>query len=663
MAKSNPNIKGVGVQQKFTPKQLTEYIKCSEDPIYFVKNYVKIVNLDEGFIPFELYPYQERLIETFNNNRFVIAKIGRQSGKTVTCVSYLLWCILFNNDYSVAILANKGKTALEILQRLQRSYEALPNWLQQGTAEYNKGSMKLENGSRIVASTSSADSIRGDSFNCIGSESNITVMIGDEIRETTIGELFNEDVSNIHNDGRETITLEKAKVLTQEGWKKFHGIVKTHNQNVIKLIDSNLVCTPDHKILHNGEWIESRELNHAEAPIQDVYDLLEVEDTHSFIANDIIVHNCVFLDEFAFVPDNIAEEFMRGVYPTISSGKTSKIFIVSTPNGLNHYYKEWKRAEDKKSDYVPFLVHWSEVPGRDEKWKAAQIRNGSAEQFAQEFETEFLGSADTLISPMFLRQLVEQEPIYSKNNLDIFVNPQPNKKYFISVDVGKGRGLDYSVFNVLDVTDYPYSQVAKFRSNDISHLLLPSEVERVARAYNNAMVLVELNDVGTEVANILYQDLEYENIFTVRAAGNRYDLGLTQTKKSKQIGCSNIKDLVETHKLIINDFTTITEMSTFVKKRKLSGNFSYEADAGSHDDLMMSLVNFAWAVQQPQFKEQMDQNLRERMLAERGTAMEDQSLSFMFENNGIDDGYLGFGESSGDIDAEQEFNDWFMSRF
>lgn len=535
--KGNPNIKGVGVKQNFTPTQLQEYLRCASDPVYFIKTYVKIVSIDEGFVPFDLYPYQERLINTFHNNRFVIAKIGRQSGKSVTCVSYLLWCILFNNDFSVAILANKGKTALQILSRLQRSYEALPKWLQQGTALFNKGSMELENGSRIVASASSADSIRGDSF------------------------------------------------------------------------------------------------------------------------------NIVFLDEFAFVPDNVAEDFMRGVYPTISSGKTSKIFIVSTPNGLNHYYKEWSRAESGKSDYVAFPVHWSEVPGRDAKWKAEQIRNGSEEQFAQEFETEFLGSADTLISSTYLRNLhgTEKDPIFSKNNLDIYFNPEKDHKYFISVDVGRGRGLDYSVFNVIDVTDYPYKQVAKYRSNDISHLLLPSEVEKAARAYNNAMVLVELNDAGTEVANILYQDLEYENIFSVKVTNTRYDLGLTQTKRSKQVGCSNIKDLVETNKLIISDLDTIIEMSTFVKKRKLNGTFSYEADNGAHDDLMMSMVNFAWAVQQPQFKELMDQNLREKMLAERGVAMEDQSLSFMFESNGMDE--ESFGEYIGEVDVEQEFNNWFMGKF
>lgn len=534
--KGNPNIKGVGVKQNFSPVQLQEYLKCASDPVYFIKTYVKIVNLDEGFVPFDLYPYQERLINTFHNNRFVIAKIGRQSGKSVTCVSYLLWCILFNNDFSVAILANKGKTALQILGRLQRSYEALPKWLQQGTALFNKGSMELENGSRIVASASSADSIRGDSF------------------------------------------------------------------------------------------------------------------------------NIVFLDEFAFVPDNVAEDFMMGVYPTISSGKTSKIFIVSTPNGLNHYYKEWTRAENGKSDYVPFAVHWSEVPGRDAAWKEQQIRNSSEEKFAQEFETEFLGSADTLISPTCLRQLAYKDPIFSKNSLDIFINPEPNHKYFISVDVGRGRGLDYSVFNVIDVTEYPYKQVAKYRNNDISHLLLPSEVEKAARAYNNAMVLVELNDAGTEVANILYQDLEYENIFSVKATNTRYDLGLVQTKRSKQIGCSNIKDLVETNKLIVYDLDTIVEMSTFVKKRKMNGMFSYEADSGSHDDLMMSMVNFAWAVQQPQFKDLMDQNLRTKMLAERGLAMEDQSLAFMFESNGFDESN-DFGESSGEVDAEQEFNNWFMGRF
>lgn len=877
--KGNPNVKGIGVKQNYTPKQLEEYVKCATDPVYFIKNYIKIVSLDEGFIPFDLYPYQERLINTFHNNRFVIAKIGRQSGKSVTCVSYLLWCVLFNSDYSVAILANKGATARQILQRAIRAYEALPKWLQQGAALWNKGSMELENGSRIVASATSANSIRGDTFNCIGGDSLITVMIGEKIKKITINELYElanssketnsykylyensyetvretiffsnreikinefkkrnrnrktsytskvygrnkykgkfsiyenrrpfgstslinfiykgnaeskndsclsyddswtsgkciecirdgkriiekkifrfeaynanrensyrrnkekniscqqrennkrgnekenfeiengckdfvyrgtqkkyihraegeeknkgaygenkqEPRKNIENSNetswyetKRRIEIENVecskrknsleqrpedeiKVLTNEGWKNFYGIIKTHNQPVIQLKYSGLICTSDHKILHNGVWKNAKELPHVDLEArQDVFDLLHVEDVNSFIANDITVHNCVFLDEFAFVPDNIADDFMMGVYPTISSGKTSKIFIVSTPNGMNHYYKEWVKADEGQSEYVPFEVHWSEVPGRDAKWKEQQIRNTSEEKFAQEFNTEFIGSANTLISSTYLNQLAFKSPIFSKNSLDIYENPEKQKSYFISVDVGKGRGLDYSVYNVIDVTDYPYKQVAKYRNNDISHLVFPSEIEKIARAYNNATVLVELNEVGGEVANILYQDLEYENIFFVKS-GNRYDLGITQNKQTKRIGCSNFKDLIETNKLIVQDLDTITEMSTFIKKRKMNGAFSYEADAGQHDDLVMSLVNFAWAVQQPQFKDLLDHNLREKMLEERSLAIQDQSLGFLFYSTGKEEEQnIPFGEA----DLEKKLNDWLIGR-
>lgn len=525
--KGNPNIKGVGVQVQFTEDQLKEYIKCSQNPAYFIKKYVKIVSIDKGFIPFDLYPYQERLIDKFHNNRFVIAKIGRQSGKSVTCVSYLLWTILFNKDFSVAILANKGQTARSILGRLQKSYEALPKWLQQGATVWNKGNVELENGSRIIATSTSASSIRGDTF------------------------------------------------------------------------------------------------------------------------------NIVFLDEFAFVHDNIAEEFMMGVYPTISSGQSSKIFIVSTPNGLNHYYKAWVRATDKKSDYVPFEVHWSEVPGRDAVWKEQQVRNTSEEQFAQEFETEFLGSVNTLIAPKFLKSMAPRHPLFGKDGLEVYEQPVEGHKYFLSADVAKGRGMDYSAFSVVDITEYPYKQVCKYRNNELSHLLYPTEIEKVAKAYNNALVLIELNDAGAEVANILYQELEYENLYSVPAGSGRYDLGLTQTKASKRTGCANLKELIENSKLIINDLDTISELSTFVKLKKPNGSFTFEADGGCHDDLVMGLSNFGWAIQQEYFKDLMDQNLRERLLQERMKDMEENLMPFGFVSDGIND------NDSDSAEEDDGFNEWF----
>ena len=518
----NPNLKKANVQQEWTKEELQEYKRCMDDPQYFVENYIMIVSLDEGLVPFKLYDFQKEMVGTFHNNRFTICKLPRQSGKSTTIIAYLLHYVLFNPSVNVAILANKAATARDLLGRLQLAYEHLPKWLQQGVMSWNKGSLELENGSKILASSTSASAVRGGSYNII------------------------------------------------------------------------------------------------------------------------------FLDEFAYVPANVAEQFFSSVYPTISSGKTTKVMIVSTPHGMNMFYKLWTDAEEGRNEYIPIEVHWSEVPGRDEAWKQQTIKNTSEAQFNTEFECEFLGSIDTLITPSKLRQLAYRAPVKSNAGLDVHQNPEDGHTYFLTADVSRGTQNDYSAFVVVDVTEIPYKIVAKFRDNEIKPLLFPAKIYDVARAYNQAFVMVEVNDIGEQVASALQFDLEYDNLIMAsmrgRAgqvlgggfSGGRAQLGVRTTKAVKRIGCSNLKQMVEDNKLIVEDLEIITELSTFIVKGQ-----SFEADEGCNDDLVACLFMFAWATDQQYFKELSDQDIRATMMKEQQDMLDQDMAPFGFILDGLEEENIG----------------------
>ena len=510
----NQRLKKVGVELSYTEEQVAEIIKCTEDPVHFIKNYVKIVNVDRGLVPFDMWPFQEEMVNTFHNNRFCIAKMPRQVGKTTTTVGYMLWSVLFNPDYTVGILANKGSLAREILDRLTKAYEYLPLWLQQGVVVWNKGNIELENGSKIFAYATSAAGVRGGSYNLI------------------------------------------------------------------------------------------------------------------------------FLDEFAFVPHNMAQDFFQSTYPVISSGQTTKVIIVSTPNGLNQFYKMWTDAIEGRSTYKPLEVHWSQVPGRNEEWKNETIRNTSEEQFRVEFETEFIGSSATLISGTKLRSLAFHNPISSDEGLDIYEQPISGRLYICTVDCAEGVEADYSTINVVDVTQTPYRQVAKYRNNKLPLLFFPTIIYSVAKKYNEAYALIETNNIGQQVVDILHYDLEYENIYKLEhhhikgqsiSAGFRRStsFGIKTTKSVKKIGCANLKTLIENDKLIINDFDTIAEMNTFSRVRD-----SYSAEEGNNDDLVMGLVLFAWLTAQTFFKDSTSIDVRKLMLAEQNMLVDEDLAPVGIIDNG-----------------------------
>ncbi len=527
--KGNPNLKSALTQSEYGEKELAEFIRCSKDPIYFIEEYVKIISLDEGLIPFKLYPFQKEIIGTFHNNRFTICKLPRQSGKSTTIIGYLIHFAIFNESTNVAILANKASTARDLLARFQLAYENLPSWMQMGVLNWNKGSLELENGSRIIAASTSASAIRGMTFNII------------------------------------------------------------------------------------------------------------------------------FLDEFAFIPSHIAEQFFASVYPTITSGKSSKVMIVSTPHGMNMYYRMWMDAVNEKSEFIPIEVHWSEVPGRDKKWKESTIANTSERQFQQEFECSFLGSVDTLISVLKLQEMPYWEPIEKNAGLDIFERPEKEHDYCVSVDVARGGSKDYSAFVVLDITTLPYKLVAKYRSNEIKPLIFPEIIHKVARNYNNAHLLVEINDIGGQVADALHYDMAYENIIMTQLRGrlgqvvgggfgdSATDLGIRTTKSLKRIGCSNLKQLIEGDKLEIHDFDVIVELSNFIQKGQ-----SFEAEEGASDDLVMCLVFFAWLTDQQYFKEMTDEDIRKRLFESQKENIEADMAPFGFIDDGILDLDAAFVDEDGD---------------
>ena len=532
----NPLLKKANTPIEFTQDQVLEFIRCKEDPVYFAKKHIKIVSLDEGLTSFRPYHFQEKLISRFHENRFNICKMPRQTGKSTTVVAYLLHYAVFNDSTNIGILANKAATARELLGRLQTAYENLPKWMQQGIISWNKGSLELENGSKILAASTSASAVRGMSFNIL------------------------------------------------------------------------------------------------------------------------------FLDEFAFVPNHIAESFFASVYPTITSGKSTKVIMVSTPHGMNHFYRYWHDAERGKNEYIPTDVHWSEVPGRDEVWREQTIANTSEQQFKVEFECEFLGSVDTLIAPSKLRTLVYDAPIQQNAGLDVYEAVKENHDYVITVDVARGVSEDYSAFIVVDITEFPHKVVAKYRNNEIKPMLFPNIIYEIAKNYNGAYILCEVNDIGDQVASLLHYDLEYQNVLMCsmrgRAgqivgqgfSGKKTQLGVKMSKTVKKVGSLNLKTLVEQDKVIFSDYEIISELTTFIEKSN-----SFMAEEGCNDDLAMCLVIYAWLVAQDYFKELTDQDIRKKLYEEQKNQIEQDMAPFGFIETGLEDD--SFVDSEGDRWYTDEYGD------
>lgn len=510
----NPNLKKAGISRGFTKEEVAEYIKCRDDIVYFAKNYVKIITLDYGLQLFHPYDYQEKMLEAFEDHRFVINLLPRQTGKTTVVAAYILHYAIFTSEKSVGILANKEATAIEILDRIKRMFENLPHFLQPGVKEYNKKNVMLGNDSNIMAFATGSDTVRGRSF------------------------------------------------------------------------------------------------------------------------------NFVYLDEFAFVEG--AEEFFASTYPVISSGKTTKVIITSTPNGLNLFYKLWMDAKMERNTFHHIEVKWQEHPDRDEAWKDETIRNIGKKRFNQEFMCKFIGSTNTLIDGDVLSAMIWQETIQEDDVNNIYNKVEKDHTYVITVDVSEGAGGDYSVINITDITDIPYKQVHVWRSNTVTPLILPEIINKFAWEYNEAFVMIETNSIGSQVADLLHYDYEYENLIItkVKAQDNvmsggfsgKPDFGLRMTKKSKRIGCSNIKALIENDIYQIQDFQTIEEFQTFSRKGQ-----SYEAEDTKHDDIVMTLVGFGWLATQEYFVDLVDKDAKKLVLARRMQNIEEDLIPAGFCESAIDE--------------------------
>ena len=529
----NPLVKKVGAQIQFTKEQVEEYVKCAQDPFYFIEKYMKIITIDSGVQVIKLYDFQREMINKFVNEKFILAKCARQSGKTIGVESFILWSILFKDNYRVGMFANKFDTSKKILKEVKYSYEQLPMWLQQGVVTWNKHSIELENGSSITSSSTSGDAGRSRTY------------------------------------------------------------------------------------------------------------------------------NLVFLDEFAFVPDYVAADFFTAVYPTISSGKNTKVIIISTPNGLNFFYRMWVEAQEGRSNYKLFEANWRAVPNRDEAWAAETLANVGEKAFQQEYECDFLGSSNTLISTTKIKEMVWKRPVKRyQGGLAIYEEPKPRNQYIITVDVSRGIGKDYSAFTVINVSEFPYKVVAKYQNNEISPMVFPNTIYETATHFNQAMVLVEVNDIGEQVGAILYNDLEYEDLIMTEHGGRKGQrissgfggnvyYGVRMTGNVKKIGMANLKTMIESDKLLIHDVDIITELSTFVQKRN-----SYEAEEGYHDDLVMCLIIFGWVSNQEYFKELTNSDIRKKLEKEREQEIMESTLPPGFVINGEEEET--FTDSEGTV--------WFVVR-
>ena len=504
----NPNLKPLAYEHDFSEEEIREYVKCKNDPIYFIENYVKIITLDKGLQPFALYDCQKEKVDVIMNNRRVVLMEGRQQGKTVTAAACILHYTIFEEDKTVAIMANKSAAAREVLNRYQIMYENLPLWMQQGVRVWNKGDVELENNSKVLSAATTASAIRGKSVN----------------------------------------------------------------------------------------WL--------------------------------------YIDEAAIIPNNIADEFFTSVYPTISAGETTKILLTSTPLGYNHFWKFWNEAEKKTNGFEHMFIPYYEIPGRDEKWLEEQKQLLGEVKFNQEVMCEFLGSTNTLINSQTIGRLSSKTPEFQNNGLDIYENPEEGHYYAIACDTARGIGGDYSAFVVVDITDMPYKVVAKYRKNDIAPMLYPDVIGKVGRDYNNAFILVEVNDIGQQVAEILHQEVEYENILSTVTEQQRQYVspgfgkatkhGVTTSKQVKRQGCFTFKSLLEEQKLLIFDEHIIHEISTFIEK----GN-TYQADEGYHDDLVMCMVLFGWLTSQNFFKDMTDVNVREGLYGQQMGEIESNLTPFI----------------------------------
>lgn len=538
----NYQIRSAGTQIVYTKDNQLEIAKCMSDPVYFIRNYIRIKYVDEEeLILFEPRFYQMDIVDKIINNREVIVKLPRQAGKTSIVSAILLWHLLFINNYSILVAAHVLSKAEDIIANIKGMFEELPGFLQRGVKEYNKRNVILESNARIRAAATQGNSARGDTYNFI------------------------------------------------------------------------------------------------------------------------------YLDEFAFVPTHVADQFIRSVMPVVSSGKTTKTVITSTPQGLNMFFQMWKAAKEGTSAFKWVEVKWNDVPGRDDEFRRSIIAQYGEDYFNQEYGAEFMGSSKTLIRGSVLLNLKTQPPTQQTDNLRVYHMPMAGRKYYATVDVAEGLGGDYSVISVWDTTELPYKLAAVYQNNEIDMMAFAGVIFDLCRAYNQAPVLIESN-FGGDISRQLYEDMEYENVImtTVSAKkggqtmsgghGSRSRFGLKMDVVSKRVGCANLKSLVENEKLEFHDTAMIGELSRFVVSKK-----SYAAQEGN-DDICMTMVMFGWLVDQGYVKDTVEHDVRKRILEQNKQAIEDDMIPFTYFDDGRNEGPMVLGPYFDGFPTVDENTNWLLGR-
>ena len=657
----NTLVKRDGIKLDFTEDEVKEYIRCSADPIYFCKKYIKVVHLDHGLVNFNLYPYQKDMIQHFNNNRFSIVLACRQSGKSITTIGYILWYICFHSDKTVFLLANKGATAREMLSRLTLMLENLPFFLQPGCKELNKGSISFSNNSKVKAAATSSNSIRGNSANLI--------VLDEFAFVNRAGEFFTSTfpVISSGNDSKVIITSTPNGIGNM-----FHQIWTAAVQGVsdFKPFTVNWWDVPG----RDEEWKKKTIANTSEAQFRQEFCLGGGE--------NVTIRN--------ITSGKIEKISLENLYQILNSNKNTEYEIL-TPTGFKHFdgisktYREdvfeiflnsgqriiatsnhkfatgvgtWVETENIIPQTTTLIG--GEVVERVVKtdpqytYDAVNVEDVNCflidNNIISHNSIQFVGSGNTLIDANTLLALRHEKPISVMQNglLKIYEEPikydkeSENSKdhfYIMTVDVSQGRGQDCSAFSIFDITSKPFKQVCTFSDNKISPLIFPSIIVKLAEYYNKALVLIENNGPGQIVCNSVWYDYEYENLFvesSLKAGG----LGVTQTKKTKRIGTSNLKDFLEARKLKIVDDETIKQLCYFEEK----GN-SYQASNDQFDDLVMTLVLFSWFLSSQAFGNFDVLDLKKMIFESELKKIEDEMVDFGLlldntSNDALPDDYI-----------------------
>ena len=660
----NPLLKRAHTESELTYEQIIELARCEQDPLYFASKYIQIVTLDHGLQPFTLYKFQEKMLRTFHDNRFIICKLPRQPLALDTVVPTPKgWSTIgklkvgdrvFSSAGQITKVVAKSETYIDadcykIIFDCGESIVAESDHLW----EVYKDKVKIVVPTKYLFDnpatyTLKRAELKGKDKRFPGDwNKEITLTLIEKTESVPVACIEVEDTTHMFLCGENFIPQKNCGKSTTVVSYLIHSII--FNEKFSIAILANKASTAKDLLARLAvsyenlpKWIQAgvKSWNKTSVELENGSKVMAASTSASAVRGG--TYNIIFLDEFAFVPNQIASNFMNSVYPTITSGENSKVIIVSTPQGKNLYYKMWDDAINGRNEYIPIEINWYDVPGRDEEWRKSVIANTSEKSFQQEFCCDFLGSSNTLISGSKLSELVFNKPISSRNSLDVYEDPIKDHVYVITVDVARGVNKDYSAFSVIDITGMPYKQVAKYRDNEIKPLMFPYVIKDVAENYNNAFILCEVNDVGDQVATGLHDELEYDNMLMCSISSRKGQVvgqnfsekaawGVKMQKNVKKIGCLNLKALIEEDKLIINDLDTIDELSTFIAK-----GTSWEADDGKNDDIVMTLVIFAWLCTNQYFKDLQDHDLRKKIFDEKMAREDNDMLPFGFVTLGID---------------------------